>query len=80
MGIPPEPFAIDWNKVVFKSLTIAGIYGRRMFETWYKGLAMLQGGLSIASVITDHYPADDFQEAFDQMIGGKSGKIVLDWS
>ena len=79
LGIPSEDFAIDWHKVVFKSLTIAGIYGRRMFETWYKGLAMLQGGLNITPVITDHYPMNDFQEAFEMMLLGKSGKIVLDW-
>lgn len=79
MGIPPEDFAINWHKVVFKSLTIAGIYGRRMFETWYKGLAMLQGGLNITPVITETYPATDFQEAFDSMVAGESGKIVLDW-
>ena len=79
LGIPHEAFAIDWHKVVFKSLTITGIYGRRMFETWYKGLAMLEGGLNIAPVITDHYSVDNFQEAFDRMLAGNSGKIVLDW-
>lgn len=80
LGIPPEEFSINWQQVVFKSLTIAGIYGRRMFETWYIGLAMLQGGLNIAPVITDHYPADDFEKAFKKMISGESGKIVLDWA
>ncbi|MCB1827471.1 MAG: L-threonine 3-dehydrogenase [Coxiellaceae bacterium] len=79
LGIPPNDFAINWHQVVFKSLTIAGIYGRRMFETWYKGLAMLQGGLNISPVITDHYPVDDFEEAFQRMVSGESGKIVLEW-
>jgi len=79
LGIPPKPFAIDWSEIVFKSITIKGIYGRRMFETWYKGMAMLQSGLNIAPVITHHFPAEDFQMAFDLMLTGKSGKIILDW-
>lgn len=79
LGIPAEEFAINWHQVVFKSLTISGIYGRRMFETWYQGLAMLQSGLDITSVITDHYPAENFQEAFDRMLSGEAGKIVLTW-
>jgi len=79
LGIPPEEFAIDWHLVIFKSLTIKGVYGRRMFETWYKGMSMLQSGLHIESVITNHFPADDFQKAFDLMLTGKSGKVILDW-
>lgn len=79
LGIPSEDFAIDWQQVVFKSLTIKGIYGRRMFETWYKGMAMLQSGLDIMPVITHHFPVDDFQKAFDLMLAGKTGKVILDW-
>ncbi len=79
LGIPAHDFAIDWHQLVFKSLTIAGIYGRRMFETWYKGLALLQSGLNIEPVITNHYPAADFQSAFEAMISGQTGKVVLDW-
>ncbi len=79
LGIPPEDFAIDWHKVVFKSLTIRGVYGRRMFETWYKCIAMLQSGLDIMPVVTGHYPVEDFQKAFDLMLTGNSGKLILDW-
>lgn len=79
LGIPPSEFAIDWSEIVFKSLTIAGIYGRRMFETWYRGIAMLQSGLNINPVITHHFPADDFQKAFDVMLSRESGKVILEW-
>jgi len=80
LGIPPQDFAIDWSKVVFRSLKIHGIYGRRMFETWYKGIAMLQSGLDIMPVVTAHFPADEFETAFQLMLSGKSGKIILDWT
>lgn len=80
LGIPPEPFAIDWNQVVFKSLTIKGIYGRRMFETWYKMTNLLLSGLDISPVITHEFPATDFQKAFDVMLSGEAGKVILDWS
>lgn len=79
LGIPPAPFAIDWNLVVFKSLTIKGIYGRRMFETWYKMINLLQSGLDISPVITHEFPLQDFQQAFDVMLSGKAGKVILDW-
>ncbi|WP_100623375.1 L-threonine 3-dehydrogenase [Candidatus Coxiella mudrowiae] len=79
LGIPPAPFAIDWNLVVFKSLTIKGIYGRRMFETWYKMINLLQSGLDISPVITHEFPLKDFQQAFDVMLSGKAGKVILDW-
>ncbi|MBT8506656.1 L-threonine 3-dehydrogenase [Coxiella-like endosymbiont of Rhipicephalus sanguineus] len=79
LGIPPTPFAIDWNLVVFKSLTIKGIYGRRMFETWYKMINLLQSGLDISPVITHEFPLKDFQQAFDVMLSGKAGKVILDW-
>ncbi len=79
LGIPSEDFAIDWHQVIFKNLRIRGIYGRRMFETWYKGIAMLQSGLDLSPVITHHFPAEDFQKAFDLMLTRKSGKVILDW-
>ena len=79
LGIPPKPFAIDWNDVVFKSLTIQGIYGRRMFETWYKAISMLQSGLDIKPIITAHFPVEQFQQAFDLLLSGKAAKVILDW-
>jgi threonine 3-dehydrogenase len=80
LGIPTAPFPVDWNKVVFKMLTIKGIYGREMFETWHKMLAMLQSGLNVRGVITHRLPASRYLEAFEIMARGESGKIVLDWT
>ena len=79
LGIPPEPFLTDWNKIVFKGLTVKGIYGRRMFETWYKMSSMLRCGLDLSPIMTHHFSAEDFQAAFDLMLTGKSGKVILDW-
>lgn len=79
LGIPPEPITVDWTHVIFKSLTIQGIYGRRMFETWYKGMAMLQSGLEITPIVTHQFPVDDFQKGFDVMLLGESGKVILNW-
>jgi len=79
LGIPPQETAIDWNQVIFKGLVIKGIYGREMFETWYKMIAMLQSGLDISPVITHHFPIDDYQNAFQIMASGQSGKVILDW-
>lgn len=79
LGIPPKPIEFDVNKVIFKGLTLKGIYGREMFETWYKMASLLQSGLNIADVITHHFPIDDFQLGFDMMRSGKSGKVILDW-
>ena len=79
LGIMPGAAAIDWNKVVFNMLTIRGIYGREMYETWYKMTALIQGGLDISPVITHRFPYARFGEAFELMRSGKSGKIVLDW-
>ncbi len=79
LGIPPKQAPIDWNDIVFKGLTLQGIYGRRMFETWYKMLAMLQTGLDVSAVITHHFAADDFAEAFDVMRSGECGKVILEW-
>jgi len=79
LGLPTREIAIDWSQVVFKGLTIKGIYGREMFETWYKGIALLQSGLDLAPVITHRYAIDDFAAAFATMAQGACGKIILDW-
>ena len=80
LGIPGGDMSIDWNKVIFNMLTIKGIYGREMYETWYKMSVMLQSGLDIKPVITHRYGADEFQKGFDVMNSGMSGKVVLDWT
>ena len=80
LGIPPKTLMLDWTKIVFRMITLKGIYGREMFETWYKMLAMLQSGLNVRGIITHRMPAMEFQQGFDAMRSGKSGKIVLDWS
>ncbi|MCU1367897.1 MAG: L-threonine 3-dehydrogenase [Ilumatobacteraceae bacterium] len=80
LGIPPDETAIDWTQVIFKGLTIKGIYGREMFETWYKMASLLQSGLDIAPVITHHLPATDYLEGFHTMGSGRSGKVILDWT
>jgi threonine 3-dehydrogenase len=80
LGIPARPFPVDWTKIVFHMLTLKGIYGREMFETWHKMIAMLQSGLDIRRIITHRFPAEDYASAFEIMRRGESGKIVLDWS
>ena len=80
LGTPPTEIAIDWHQVIFKGLFLKGIYGREMFETWYKMVSMLQSGLDISPVLTHHYPIKDFQTGFDIMRSGQSGKVVLDWN
>ncbi len=80
LGIPPSEMAVDWNKVIFKGLVLKGIYGREMFETWYKMSSMIQSGLDISPVITHRFGADDFKAAFDVMRSGQSGKVILDWT
>ena len=79
LGIPEKEMAIDWNTVVFNMLTIKGIYGREMYETWYKMTVMLEGGLDIAPVITHRFKFDDFQEGFATALSGESGKVILEW-
>ena len=80
LGIPPGgSMDIDWNKVIFKGLVIKGIYGREMFETWYKMASMLQSGLDISPVITHRFPIDEFQKGFDAMMSGECGKVILEW-
>jgi threonine 3-dehydrogenase len=80
LGIPPDDMSIDWNQVIFKGLILKGIYGREMFETWYKMSSMLQSGLNIGPIITHHFDIDDFQPAFELMESGQSGKIILNWA
>jgi threonine 3-dehydrogenase len=79
LGIPAGEMAIDWTTVVFNMLTIQGIYGREMYETWYKMTVMLQSGLDISPVITHRLPFSEFQQGFDVMRSGRSGKVVLTW-
>ena len=79
LGIMPGSAAVDWNTVVFSALTIKGIYGREMYETWYKMTALIQSGLDITPVITHHFPYQQFKEAIELMKTGNSGKIILDW-
>lgn len=80
LGIPPQETVIDWNQVIFKGLVVKGIYGREMFETWYKMIAMLQSDLQISPVITHCFPVDEYQQAFQIMASGQSGKVILDWT
>lgn len=79
LGIPAKEMAIDWNTVVFNMLNIQGIYGREMYETWYKMTVMLQSGLDISGVITHRFPYQDFEKGFEVMRAGQSGKVVLIW-
>lgn len=79
LGIPGKDMAIDWSQVIFKGLTIKGIYGREMFETWYKMASLIQSGLDLSPIITHHFAIDDFQQGFDAMRSGQSGKVILDW-
>ncbi|MDE3197960.1 MAG: L-threonine 3-dehydrogenase [Acidobacteriota bacterium] len=79
LGIPPGEIAIDWNTVIFNMLTIHGIYGREMYETWYKMTVMLESGLDIGPVITHRFSYRDYRDAFELMKSGNSGKIVMDW-
>jgi len=80
LGLPSQPTLIDWNTVIFKQLTLKGIYGRQMFETWHKMIAMLETGLDVRKVITHRLPAARFLEGFEIMRAGDCGKIVLDWT
>ena len=72
-------WSIDWNQVIFKGLIIKGIYGREMFETWYKMASLLQSGLDLSPIISHRFSVDDFQKGFDTMGSGQSGKVILDW-
>ncbi|MEO1536859.1 MAG: L-threonine 3-dehydrogenase [Pseudomonadota bacterium] len=80
LGIPPGKSPVDWSRIVFKAITIKGVYGREIFETWYKMIAMLENGLDVRNVITHRMHVDDYKTGFETMKSGASGKIVLDWS
>jgi len=79
LGIPPSEVSIDWKHVIFKGLILKGVYGREMFETWYKMVAMLQSGLDVAPVVTHRFKAEQYAQGFEAMRSGQSGKVVLDW-
>lgn len=80
LGIPPGKSPVDWSRIVFKAITIKGVYGREIFETWYKMIAMLENGLDVRKVITHRFKVDDFRDGFMAMKSGLSGKVVLDWT
>lgn len=80
LGIPPGKSPVDWSRIVFKAITIKGVYGREIFETWYKMIAMLQNGLDVRDVITHRFGVDDFRAGFEVMQSGLSGKVILDWN
>lgn len=80
LGIPGKEMAIDWNTVIFSMLTIKGIYGREMYETWYKMTVMLQGGLNLKPIITHRFHFTEFAKAFEVMKSGNSGKVIMDWN
>jgi len=80
LGLPPDEFAIDWNQVIFNMLTIQGIYGREMFETWYKMTVFIESGLDVTPIVTHRFPYTEFAQGFEAMRSGKSGKVILDWS
>lgn len=79
LGIPPADMQVDWNQIIFKGLEIKGIYGREMFETWYKMSSLIRSGLDLAPIITHHYSIDDFEQGFEVMRSGQSGKVILNW-
>src|SRR5690606_5149150 len=80
LGIPSESFAIDWSKVIFNMLTIKGIYGREMYDTWYKMNVLIQSGVDISPVITHRYPAEDFDHGFEAITRGDTAKVILNWA
>ncbi len=79
LGIPSSKILVDWNAIIFKGLTLKGIYGREMFETWYKMAAMLESGLDISPVITHRYAAEEYEKAFAVLLEGQCGKVILNW-
>jgi threonine 3-dehydrogenase len=80
LGIPKENYAVDWEKVIFNMLTIRGVYGREMYETWYKMSVFIESGLDLTPIITHRLPIDEFQQGFDAMESGQAGKVVLNWT
>ncbi len=79
LGLLPPGTSVDWDLVIFRMLTLKGIYGREIFSTWYKMTHMLESGLNIDPIIPHHFPVDDFQKGFDVMMSGNSGKVILEW-
>jgi threonine 3-dehydrogenase len=80
LGIQPKGAGVDWDKIIFKGLTLQGIYGRKMYETWYKMTQLVLGGFPLGKVLTHQLPIDEFQQGFDLMEAGKAGKVVLSWT
>ena len=80
LGLQKSDVRIDWTKVIFNGLTIKGIYGREVWETWYKMSTMLQSGLNIDKIITHRFPVEEYKQGFAAMNSGNSGKVILDWS
>ena len=80
LGILPNETMTDWNAIIFKGLFLKGIYGREMFETWYKMATLVQSGLDLTPLITHRYPIDDYLDGFETMLSGQSGKVILEWS
>jgi threonine 3-dehydrogenase len=80
LGIPPGKSPVDWSRIVFKAITIKGVYGREIFETWYKMIAMLENGLDVSAIITHRFGVNEFEQGFAAMKSGRSGKVVLDWT
>ena len=80
LGLPAQEFAVDWSRIVTSMITIKGIYGREMFETWYAMSVLLEGGLDLAPVITGRYDYREFESAFADAASGKGGKVILDWT
>jgi threonine 3-dehydrogenase len=80
LGIQPPGTVLDFNQIIFKGLTMQGIYGRKMYETWYKMMTMVEGGLDLTPIITHRFHYTEFEKGFEAMISGKSGKVVLDWT
>ena len=79
LGIPADPFPIDWSTVIFNMLNIKGIYGREMYDTWYKMNVLIESGLDISPVITHRFPAEDYASAFETLQGADTGKVILNW-
>ena len=79
LGILPNTTTVDWNAIIFKALTLKGIYGREMWETWYQMEQMLISGIDLSPIITHRFHIDDFQKGFDAMVDGNSGKVILSW-
>jgi threonine 3-dehydrogenase len=79
LGLPSDDIAVDWSEMVLKMLTLRGVYGRQMFETWYQMSVFIESGLDITPLITHRFAAEDYDKAFDAVRSGQSGKVILDW-